>query len=174
MSQKTSTEILFDAKTLHKRVAEVAAEISRDYAGRDLVLVGVLKGAVVFLSDLTRAISIPHEWDLIRASSYGKAKKSSGQVEISKDTLLDIRGRHVLLIDDIYDSGRTLHGIMEHIRSHSPASVKTCVLAVKDLDHVEEINIDYYGFNVPDRFVVGYGLDHAEKYRNLPYIGIID
>ncbi len=174
MSQKANAEILFDVTTLHKRVAEVAADISRDYAGRDLVLVGVLKGALVFLSDLTRAITIPHEWDLIRASSYGKGKKSSGHVEISKDTLLDIKGRHVLLIDDIYESGRTLHAIIKHIRSHSPASVKTCVLAVKDVTHAEEVHIDYFGFKVPDRFVIGYGLDHAEKYRDLPYIGMID
>ncbi|MFW6286860.1 MAG: hypoxanthine phosphoribosyltransferase [Candidatus Sumerlaeota bacterium] len=167
-------EILFDEKALHKRVREMAHDISRDYSGKDLVLVGVLKGAVVFMSDLTRAITIPHEWDLIRASSYGKAKKSPGKVQISKETLLDVKNRDVLLIDDIYDSGRTMRVILDHIRQHNPASVRTCVLAVKNVPHVEDIPIDYYGFEVPDRFVVGYGLDHAERYRDLPFLGAVD
>jgi hypoxanthine phosphoribosyltransferase len=165
--------ILFDEDDIHRRVADLARQISEDYRGKDLVLIAVLKGAVYFLSDLSRHITIPHTFDFVGAASYGTNTYSSGQVTITKDVTTSLRDKHVLLIEDIYDSGRTLDVIIGLLKLHKPASVETCVFLKKNCSRLKEIDIKYYGFEFTKGFVVGYGLDYAEHYRHLPYIGIL-
>lgn len=167
------SEVLLNAEELQAKIKELGTAISRDYAGKDLLLVGVLKGAVVFLSDLLRAIDIPAAIDFMAVSSYGAATKSSGIVRILKDLDDSIEGRHVLVVEDIVDSGLTLHYMLENLASRRPASIKVCALLDKPERRQVEVHVDYLGFRIPDRFVVGYGLDYAEKYRNLPYIGVL-
>lgn len=167
------SEILLKPEELQGKIAELGAAISRDYAGKDLLLVGVLKGAVVFLSDLLRGISIPVALDFMAVSSYGAATKSSGVVRIQKDLEESIEGRHVLVVEDIVDTGLTLHYMLDNLASRHPASLKVCALLDKPNRRQVEVSVDYIGFHIPDKFVVGYGLDYAEKYRNLPYIGVL-
>lgn len=166
--------ILIDQDRLHARVAELAAEISRDYADvKDLLLVCVLKGAVMFLSDLCRQLTIPHAIDFMAVSSYGASTESSGIVRIIMDLETSILDRHVLIVEDIIDSGRTLDYITRNLRTRGPASLRICSLLDKRERREIPIPVDYIGFEIPDEFVIGYGLDFVELYRNLPFIGVL-
>ncbi|HPS00523.1 MAG TPA: hypoxanthine phosphoribosyltransferase [Candidatus Sumerlaeota bacterium] len=165
--QSLPGQILLDERQIQNRILELGRRISADYDGRELVLIGVLKGAVIFLADLMRAITIPHTFDLVGASSYGNRTKSSGQVTITKDVTVDLKGKDILLVDDIYDSGRTLKVLMGLLDLHHPASIAAACLVVKDCPRQEEVAVRYAGFTLPDLFIVGYGLDYAERYRNL-------
>ena len=164
---------LLSAERIQQRVTEVAREISRDYAGRELVVVGILKGSWIFLADLVRRIDVPVIIDFMTVSSYGVSTKTSGVVKIVMDLKCALEGRHVLLVEDILDSGLTLRFLLENLRARKPASLKVCVLMDKPARRKVRIKADYVGFEVPDRFVVGYGADVAERFRNLPYVGYI-
>ncbi len=165
--------VLFDEDTIQKRVNEIAAQISKDYSGKKPILIGILKGAYVFMADLARAISIPLEVDFLAISSYGSGTISSGVVKIRKDIDLDIENKDVIIIEDIVDSGLSLEYIKEYVMKHNPSSVKTCVLLDKPEAHKLDVKFDYVGFQIGTEFVVGYGLDYNENYRYLPYIGIV-
>ncbi len=166
-------DILVPADDLVRRVRELAAEVSRDYAGKDLVLIGVLKGAVFFLADLMRAIEIPVEVDFMAVASYGSATKSSGVVRILKDLDAAIDGRDVLIVEDIVDSGLTLQYLLRNLAGRNPRSLEVCALLIKPERRKVELETRYVGFEIPDRFAIGYGLDHAERYRNLPYVAAL-
>jgi hypoxanthine phosphoribosyltransferase len=166
-------EVLVPAEALSRRVRELAAEVSHDYAGKDLVLIGVLKGAVFFLSDLMRHLEIPVEVDFMAVASYGSATKSSGVVRILKDLDAAIEGRDVLIVEDIVDSGLTLQYLLRNLAGRKPASLEVCALLRKPISHEVELEARYVGFEIPDKFVVGYGLDHAERYRALPYVAVL-
>jgi hypoxanthine phosphoribosyltransferase len=166
-------EILIDEQALAQRIAEVGAEISADYRGRDLLLVGVLKGAVFFIADLMRSIDVPCEVDFMAISSYGSATDSSGVVRILKDLDLSIEDRNVLVVEDIIDSGLTLSYLVRTLKARSPASLEICALLTKPTRRKVEVPCRYVGFEIPERFVIGYGLDFAERYRNLPYVGAL-
>ncbi len=170
----TFSDILIEPEVLAKRVAELGEEVSRDYAGKDLVLIGVLKGAVFFMADLMRRITIPCELDFMAVSSYGNATSSSGVVRMLKDLDASIEGRHVLIVEDIIDSGLTLSYLMEILRSRKPASLEVCALLTKPERAEVEIDCRYIGFEIPNRFVIGYGLDYAERFRNLDFIACLD
>jgi hypoxanthine phosphoribosyltransferase len=166
-------EILLDSETVANRVAELAAQLTADYAGRDPVLVSVLKGALVFLADLMRAMDLPSSIDLMEVSSYGAATETSGQVRILKDLSKPIEGRDLIIVEDIIDTGLTLNYLLRYLWERNPASIRVCCLLDKPARRLAEIPIDYIGFTIPDRFVIGYGLDYNERYRNLPYIGVL-
>jgi hypoxanthine phosphoribosyltransferase len=166
-------EILVSAEDLKRRVSELAAEISRDYGGRDLVLVGVLKGAVFFLSDLMRQLEIPVEVDFMAVASYGSATKSSGVVRILKDLDAAIEGRDVLIVEDIVDSGLTLQYLLRNLNGRNPRSLEVCALLIKPERQKVDLPTRYVGFEIPNRFAIGYGLDHRERYRNLPYVAAL-
>jgi hypoxanthine phosphoribosyltransferase len=167
-------EILVQEDELARRVRELGQEISRDYDGRDLFLVGVLKGAVFFLSDLMRALEVPCEVDFMAVSSYGSSTDSSGVVRILKDLDAPIEGREVLLVEDIVDSGLTLSYLLRTLNARNPASLEVCALLTKPERRKIDLPIRYVGFEIPNRFVIGYGLDHAERHRNLPYVAALD
>jgi hypoxanthine phosphoribosyltransferase len=167
-------EIIVQADDLQHRVAELGAEVSRDYAGKDLLLVGVLKGAIFFLSDLMRHIDVPCEVDFMAVASYGSATESSGVVRILKDLDIPIEGRDVLIVEDIVDSGLTLQYLLRSLQARNPASLEVCALLTKPSRREVELPARYIGFEIPDRFAIGYGLDHAEKYRNLPFVAALD
>ena len=167
-------EILVQADDLRHRVQQLGAEISRDYADRDLLLIGVLKGAVFFLSDLMRHIDVPCEVDFMAVASYGSATDSSGVVRILKDLDVALEGRHVLIVEDIIDSGLTLQYLLRSLGARNPASIEVCALLTKPARRKVEIEPRYVGFEIANRFVVGYGLDHAERYRNLPYVAVLE
>jgi hypoxanthine phosphoribosyltransferase len=167
-------EVLVPAEDLQRRVGELGAEISRDYAGRSLLLVGVLKGAVFFLSDLMRFIDIPVEVDFMAVASYGSATDSSGVVRILKDLDVAIEGRDVLIVEDIVDSGLTLQYLMRNLGSRNPRTLEVCALLTKPERRKVDLPTRYVGFEIPDRFVVGYGLDYAERHRNLPFVAVLD
>jgi hypoxanthine phosphoribosyltransferase len=171
--------VLIAAEDLQRRVGELGEQISRDYAGRQLLLVGVLKGAVFFLSDLMRFIDIPVEVDFMAVASYGSATDSSGVVRILKDLDAAIEGRDVLIVEDIVDSGLTLQYLMRNLGSRNPRTLEVCALLMKPDrskigQHKGDRPIGYVGFEIPDRFVVGYGLDYAERYRNLPFVAALE
>ncbi|MDI9485528.1 MAG: hypoxanthine phosphoribosyltransferase [Bacillota bacterium] len=166
-------EVLLSADEIAKRVKELGAEISRDYTDKDLLVVGILKGAVVFLSDLIREITVPLEVDFMATSSYGQATKTSGVVQLLKDLDTPIEGRDVLIVEDIIDSGLTLSYLSQLLLSRKPASIKTAVLLDKPDRRQTEFVPDYVGFTIPDQFVIGYGLDFNHKFRELPYIGVV-
>jgi len=166
-------EILVPAEDVQRRVRELGAEISRDYEGRDLVMIGVLKGAVLFLADLMRELTVPCEVDFMAVSSYGSETDSSGVVRILKDLDSSIEGRDVLIVEDIIDSGLTLQYMLRTLRARDPASVEVCALLTKPERRKVDLPIRYVGFEIPNRFAIGYGLDHAERYRNLPYVGVL-
>ena len=170
---KDVKEILFSEEQLKDRVAEIAAQIDRDYAGKELMLVSVLRGSFIFMADLVRAITVPCTVDFMAVSSYGAGTVSSGQVQITKDLSEDITGRHLLVVEDILDSGNTLSYLLEVLRARKPASIRLCTLLYKPERRVKPVQLDYTGFTIPDAFVVGYGLDYDEHYRNLPYIGVL-
>ncbi|MDQ3648666.1 MAG: hypoxanthine phosphoribosyltransferase [Acidobacteriota bacterium] len=166
-------ETLFTAEQIQTRVAELGAEIARDYAGRNPLLLCVLKGAFVFTSDLVRAIDISLGLEFIAISSYGAATRSSGEVRIVKDLDVPIEGRDILVVEDIVDTGLTLSYLLANLRARGARSVKLAALLDKHERRLRDVPIDYLGFKIPDAFVVGYGLDFAERYRNLPYIGVV-
>jgi hypoxanthine phosphoribosyltransferase len=167
------SEILIDEDALQNRIAELGAEISEDYRGRDLLLVAVLKGAVFFMADLMRRIEVPCEVDFMAISSYGAGVDSSGVVRILKDLDISIEGRNVLVVEDIIDSGLTLSYLLRNLEAREPASLEICALLTKPERREVEVPVRYVGFEIPNRFVIGYGLDFAERYRNLPYIGVL-
>ena len=167
-------EVLVSAEDLQRRVVELGEEISRDYAGRSLLLVGVLKGAVFFLSDLMRYIDIPVEVDFMAVASYGSATDSSGVVRILKDLDAAIEGRDVLIVEDIVDSGLTLQYLLRNLGSRNPRTLEVCALLTKPERRKVDLPTRYVGFEIPDRFVVGYGLDYAERYRNLPFVAALE
>jgi hypoxanthine phosphoribosyltransferase len=166
-------EILIDEETLAARVAELGIEVSSDYQGRDLLLIGVLKGAVFFMADLMRHLTVPCEVDFMAISSYGDSTDSSGIVRILKDLDINIEGRDVLVVEDIIDSGLTLSYLMRNLESREPASLEVCALLTKPARREIDVPVRYVGFEIPNRFVVGYGLDFAERYRNLPYVAVL-
>jgi hypoxanthine phosphoribosyltransferase len=166
-------EILVQPDDLRRKVADLGRQISEDYADRDLLLVGVLKGAVFFLSDLMREISVPCEVDFMAVASYGSATDSSGVVRILKDLDAPIEGRHVLIVEDIVDSGLTLQYLLRNLAARGPASVEVCALLTKPERRKIDLHARYVGFEIPDKFAIGYGLDHAERYRNLPYVAAL-
>lgn len=166
--------VLIPADDLRARVGELGRQIRSDYAGRTPILVGVLKGAVVFLADLMRAVDAPCECDFIAVSSYGASTRSSGIVELTKDLSVPIEGRDVLIVEDIVDTGRTLAYLLRNLETRQPRTVRVCALLDKVSRREVPVALDYVGFPIPDEFVVGYGLDFAGLYRNLPYIGVLD
>jgi hypoxanthine phosphoribosyltransferase len=166
-------EILIDAQALQGRISDLGAEISADYAGKDLLLVGVLKGAVFFMADLMRELTVPCEIDFMAISSYGAATDSSGVVRILKDLDINVAGRNVLVVEDIIDSGLTLSYLMRNLRARKPASLEICALLTKPERREIDVPVRYIGFEIPNRFVIGYGLDFAERYRNLPYVAVL-
>jgi hypoxanthine phosphoribosyltransferase len=172
--ERAVAEVLIDPELLQRRIAELGEEISNDYAGRDLLLVGVLKGAVFFMADLMRHLTIPCEIDFMAISSYGDATDSSGVVRILKDLDINIESRDVLVVEDIIDSGLTLSYLMRNLEAREPASLEICALLTKPERREIEVPVRYVGFEIPNRFVVGYGLDFAERYRNLPYVAVLD
>lgn len=166
-------KILITPEQLRQRVVELAAEIDADYADRELLLVGVLKGAVMVMADLARALHAPAQMDWMAVSSYGSGTRSSGVVRILKDLDSDISGRHVLVVEDIIDSGLTLSWLVGNLESRGPASVRVCVLLRKPMATRIKVDVAYTGFDIENEFVVGYGLDYTERYRNLPFIGTL-
>ena len=172
-SSKAVGEVLIDEDALQARIRELGAEVSSDYAGKELLLVGVLKGAVFFMADLMRSITVPCEIDFMAISSYGASTDSSGVVRILKDLDINIEDRHVLVVEDIIDSGLTLSYLMRNLESREPASLEVCALMTKPERREIEVDVRYVGFEIPNRFVIGYGLDFAERYRNLPYVGVL-
>lgn len=167
-------QVLITEEQLQARVAELGAALTEEYRGRAPLLVGVLKGAFMFMSDLSRAIDLPVEFDFMAVSSYGSSTRSSGVVRIVKDLDLDLSGRDVILVEDIIDSGLTLSYLRRNLQARGPASLEVCSLLVRDTTNLDEIDVRHYGFIIPQKFVIGYGLDAAERFRNLPYIALYD
>ncbi len=167
-------DVLIASERLERRVAELGEEISRDYSGGSLLLIGVLKGALFFLSDLMRCIEVPVEVDFMAVASYGSATDSSGVVRILKDLDASIEGRDVLIVEDIVDSGLTLQYLVRNLGARNPRSLEVCALLTKPARRKVDLPTRYVGFEIPDTFVVGYGLDHAERYRNLPYVAALE
>jgi len=167
-------KVLVTAEEIDARIIELAARIDADYAGRDLLLVGVLKGAVMVMADLARALSHPVEMDWMAVSSYGSGTKSSGVVRILKDLDLDLSGRHVLVVEDIIDSGLTLSWLLANLSSRGPATLEVFALLRKPEASEVQVDVRYVGFDIPNEFVVGYGLDYRERYRNLPFVATLD
>ena len=167
-------EILVQADDLQHRIRAMAEEIARDYEGKDLLLIGVLKGAFLFLADLMRHLDVGCEVDFMAVASYGSSTESSGVVRILKDLDAPLEGRHVLIVEDIVDSGLTLQYLMRNLRERGPASIEVCALLTKPARRKAEVGAKYIGFEIPNRFVIGYGLDHAERHRNLPYVAALD
>ena len=174
MLKEDMAEILITEEELQARVAELGRAISVDYQGKDLLAVCILRGAVIFLSDLTRQITVPHEIDFMAVSSYGGGRtESSGVVRILMDLRTNIGGRDVLIVEDIVDTGLTLTYIIDNLKTRRPASLRICSLLNKQVRREVDVSVDYIGFDIPDKFVVGYGLDYGEKYRNIPFIGVL-
>jgi hypoxanthine phosphoribosyltransferase len=173
MLEKDVKEVLFTAEEIRDRVAEMGKQIEKDYRGRDLLVIAVLKGANMFLGDLIRHIDLPMEVDFIAASSYGNTTESSGVVRILKDLDYPIEGKDVLLIEDLIDTGLTLHYLAENLKSRGPASFRICTLLDKPERRKIDIEVQYTGFAIPDEFIVGYGIDYSQRYRNLPYVATL-
>ncbi len=172
MSWSKKIEPLITQEAIAQKVKELGAQITQDYQGKELTCVCILKGSVVFFADLTRAIDLPLSFDCMRASSYGQELTSSGDVKIGLDLSTSIKGKHILLIEDIVDTGITLSFLLDMLGTREPASIKICSLLHKPANKVKDVPIDYLGFSIDNHYVVGYGLDAAEKFRNLPYVGI--
>jgi hypoxanthine phosphoribosyltransferase len=174
MSEDILDRILVEEETLQRRVRELAQAISTDFQGRDLILICVLKGGVAFLTDLMRQISIPHEIDFMAISSYGVGQReSSGAVRLIMDLKADIAGRDVVLVEDIVDSGRTMDYLLRNLQARKPSSLRVCTLLNKPSRREVDVPLDYVGFDIPDEFVLGYGLDFDERFRNLPYVAVL-
>ena len=174
MEESAIGEVLVEAEDLQRRVAELGQEISGDYEGRDLVMIGVLKGAVLFIADLMRQLTVPCEIDFMAVSSYGSATDSSGVVRILKDLEAPIEGRDVLIVEDIIDSGLTLQYLVRNLRARAPGTLEVCALLTKPERRRVELPIRYVGFEIPNRYVIGYGLDYAQRYRNLSYVAVLN
>ena len=159
---------------VNARIAEIAAQINEDYKGEEIVAIGILRGGVYFCTELTKRITVPVILDFMEASSYGAGTSSSGQVNITKDLIEDIAGRHVIVVEDIIDTGRTLSLLLDNLRARKPKSLKLCTLLDKPERRIVQVPVDYNGFVIPNKFVIGYGMDYAQKYRNLPYIGVVE
>ena len=170
---KDVEQILYTEEELRRRVKELGSQITADYAGRAPLLISVLRGSYIFMADLTRSIHLDVTVDFMAVSSYGAGTVSSGQVEIKKDLSDSIEGKHLILVEDILDSGNTLYYLLDVLRARKPASIRICTLMDKPERRTRPIKADYVGFTIPDAFIVGYGLDYAEKYRNLPYVGVL-
>ena len=166
--------ILIAEEEIQDKISELAKRITEDYRNKDLILVGVLKGAFMLMSDLARQIALPLEFDFMAVASYGSATKTSGVVRILKDLDYEITGRHVLLVEDIIDSGLTLNYLLKYLRARKPASLEVCALLRKAEIQQVDIDVKYEGFEIPPKFVIGYGLDHGQRYRNLPYIAVLE
>lgn len=173
MLEKDIEKVLYTEEQLAQRVKELGAQITADYAGKTPLIASVLRGSYVFMADLTRAIDLPISVDFMAVSSYGAGTSSSGQVQILKDLSDRIDGRDLIIVEDILDSGNTLYYLLDVLRARRPASIRLCTLLDKPSRRIKPIQADYCGFTIPDAFIVGYGLDFAEKYRNLPYIGVL-
>ena len=173
VQDKDIKEVLCSEEQLSKKISELGAAITRDYAGKDLLLVSILKGSVMVMADLMRAVDLPLQIDFMNVSSYGAGTETTGAVKILKDLDVDIKGKHVLIVEDILDSGVTLHNLMKLLTQRNPASIEICTLFSKPSRRKVEVPVRYMGFEIPDAFIVGYGLDYDEKYRNLPYVGIL-
>ena len=173
MLEKDIDHILFSEEQLKARVREIAGQIDRDFAGKEPMLISVLRGSFIFMADLMRSITLPCTVDFMAVSSYGAGTTSSGQVKITKDLSESIEGRDIIVVEDILDSGNTLSYLLQILQARHPASMKLCTLLDKPDRRIKPVHVDYSGFSIPDEFVVGYGLDCAEKYRNLPYIGVL-
>ena len=171
--EENIANVLISKEEIQKRVTELGQQISEDYKGKDLVMVGILRGAIIFYGDLAKEIRVPVSMDFMAVSSYGSGTTSSGVVRIIHDLEENVEGRDVLIVEDIIDSGLTLHYLVENLKSRKPRSIKICCLLDKPSRRVSPVKPDYVGFEVPDEFVVGYGLDYNEMYRNLPYIGVL-
>ena len=171
--EKDIERVLYSEGELEQCVRRLGADITADYAGKEPLLISVLRGSYIFMADLTRSIDLPCTIDFMSVSSYGSGTSSSGQVQITKDLSEDIEGRDVIVVEDILDSGNTLFYLLQLLQARKPASIRLCTLLDKPDRRVKDIKADYCGFSIPDAFVVGYGLDYDEKYRNLPYIGIL-
>lgn len=166
-------EILLEEAQIQERVRDLGRQIAEDYSGKNLLVVGILKGAIVFLADLLRSIDLKARLDFMAVSSYGDAVQSSGIVRILKDLEQSLEGKDVLIVEDIVDSGLTLNYLVQNLQSRRPASLKVCTFLDKPERRKVDVRVDYLGFSIPDKFVVGYGLDYAEKYRNLPFVGVL-
>lgn len=166
--------VLRSEEEVDKRICELGERISKDYEGKEVHLICVLKGGVFFMCELAKRITVPVSMDFMSVSSYGADTKSSGVVKIVKDLDEPLEGKDVLIVEDIIDSGRTLYYLIDILQKRNPESIRLCTLLDKPERRVKEVNVDYVGFNIPDEFVVGYGLDYAQKYRNLPYIGVVE
>ena len=166
--------VMYSEQEVDARIAEMGRQISEDFKGEEILAVGILRGGVYFCTELTKRITVPVVLDFIEASSYGAGTQSSGTVRITKDLIEDIEGKNVLVVEDIIDSGRTLSLLLENLKTRNPKSLKLCTLLDKPDRRVVEVSVDYNGFQIPDQFVVGYGMDYAQKYRNLPYIGVVE
>ena len=173
MLEKDIDHSLFSEEQLKARVREIAGQIDRDFAGKEPMLISVLRGSFIFMADLMRSITLPCTVDFMAVSSYGAGTTSSGQVKITKDLSESIEGRDIIVVEDILDSGNTLSYLLQILQARHPASMKLCTLLDKPDRRIKPVHVDYSGFSIPDEFVVGYGLDFAEKYRNLPYIGVL-
>ncbi len=172
MSEKIS--VLVSEEDVTKRLKELGEQISKDYEGKEIHMICILKGGVFFMVDLSKRISVPVSLDFMSVSSYGNGTKSSGVVRIAKDLDESIEGKDVLIVEDIIDSGRTLYYLMDILKKRNPKSIRLCTLLDKPERREKDVKVDYVGFEIPDEFVVGYGLDYAQKYRNLPYIGVVE
>ena len=171
---KDVERILITSEEIGARVRELGQQITNDYAGQEILMIGVLRGAVIFMADLARSIKRPMDIDFMAITSYGLSTNSSGVVRIIKDLDEVVEGRHILIIEDIIDSGRTLYYLIDILKKRNPKSVHLCTLLDKPERRVRDVKVDYTCFDIPDEFVVGYGLDYAQKYRNLPYIGVVE
>lgn len=167
-------DVVYTEDEIDKRIADLGAQITRDYKGKEITMVCILKGAASFACELAKRIDLPMEMEYMRCSSYGNETESSGVVKIDLDLDHPIRGKHILVVEDIIDTGRTMSYLLDILKDRGPADVKLCSLLDKPDRRVVDVTIDYTGFVIPDEFIVGYGLDYAQKYRNLPYIGVID
>lgn len=166
--------VMYSEQEVADRICEIAAQINKDYEGKEIHLIGILRGGCFFMCELAKRITVPVTIDFMSASSYGMSTTSSGEVKIVKDLEESIVGRHVIVVEDIIDTGRTLSHLLKMLEERGPASLKLCTLLDKPDRRVTEVKIDYNGYSIPDEFVVGYGLDYAQKYRNLPYIGVVE
>ena len=173
MLEQDIQEILFSGEQLKTRVSELARQIEADYAGQEIMFIGILRGSFIFLADLCREVNLPCTLDFMSVSSYGGGTTSSGQIQIIKDLSEDISGRHIIVVEDILDSGNTLSYLLNILEHRHPASIRLCALLDKPERRVKPVRLHYCGFSIPDAFVVGYGLDYAERYRSLPYIGVL-
>lgn len=174
MEQKPRIIPLLSAERIAERVSELAAEISEDYAGKNPIMIGILRGAWVFLADLSRAMTIPHHADFVQLSSYGSGTTSSKDVQVLKDIQSGIKARHVILVEDIVDTGYSLSKLINLLKDREPASLAVCSLLDKPQRREVEVHIDYLGFSVPNKFIVGYGLDWDDRFRHLPYVGVLE